>query len=608
MNKFFRVPFALSGTRTPVPDAADPSGFVSYIEGYGADYQRPKTDPLSKNIERDKMNEIFFDITTAVSELQAQGVPDFITTALNGGSPFSYAKNALVRWTDGEIYVSLVAANTALPTDATKWVKADLYQLRQDLAAGLDPAKGWNLVHGVPNDAFGGSETTLRTLLLNALGNGNPTLPSLYADSPVDTIFGREYIWSLKNWWEINRAGTYTECPVVFSGDSTTEGAFGGGPLLAETISFNWARESEVLGAPFMKPYNRGHSGEDSGDWVAPGGYLDQDIAAFPQCGVYVARWGINDGNFQASLGTPAAVARFETNMRDGLARLRAWRPVQTMTIVLMTPNSTDEVPYRNQAWHERINAVLRRAARDYQCVFVDTYQLWRDSTRNATGNWFDDVGGYSIHPDKYMNKFFARKLAEYLIEPFSNIAYVGTRNIPGGLYLLSASEAPSYFQHNISYHRSAASGWPVDGVVITLRHADNVFVQTNFGLGATGRFYQRKSIDINTWGPWNGRNIQSVANGWAIKSGFVGPVAYKDNSNVVRLIAALDGTAKTTNVAIVLPVGWRPLTTAIGSCTTQLGKHGAVSIDSSGNVTIVQGDMPNFTDVHVDMSFEAFN
>ncbi len=125
MLKFFRVPFALSGTRTPVPDAADPSGFVSYIEGYGADYQRAKTDPLSKNIERDKMNELFFDATNAIGEIQAQGAPDFITSALNGGTPYSYSKNAVVRYTDGSLYVSVANANTAAPTDPTKWVRFD---------------------------------------------------------------------------------------------------------------------------------------------------------------------------------------------------------------------------------------------------------------------------------------------------------------------------------------------------------------------------------------------------------------------------------------------------------------------------------------------------
>lgn len=120
MLKFFKTAFALSGDRTAVPDAVDANGNVTYAQGYGFDYQRQKTDPAAKQIERDKMNQIFFDVTNAIAELQGQGVPDFITSALNGGTAYSYGQNAVVRYS-GELYVSLVAANTALPSDATKW-------------------------------------------------------------------------------------------------------------------------------------------------------------------------------------------------------------------------------------------------------------------------------------------------------------------------------------------------------------------------------------------------------------------------------------------------------------------------------------------------------
>lgn len=120
MLKFFRNPFATSGDKTAVPETVDPNGNVSYPQGYSFDYQRQKTDPASKNIERDKMNQIFFDITSAIAEIQAQGIPDFITTALNGGAAYSYAKNAVVRFADAN-YISLVAANTATPADVTKW-------------------------------------------------------------------------------------------------------------------------------------------------------------------------------------------------------------------------------------------------------------------------------------------------------------------------------------------------------------------------------------------------------------------------------------------------------------------------------------------------------
>lgn len=120
MLKFFRIPFATSGDKTAVPDAIDASGYVSYTEGYGSDYELIKTDPNSKNVEREKQNELFFDITTAIAEIQSQGVPDFITSALNGGTAYSYSINAMVRY-NNDIYVSLANTNTALPTDTTKW-------------------------------------------------------------------------------------------------------------------------------------------------------------------------------------------------------------------------------------------------------------------------------------------------------------------------------------------------------------------------------------------------------------------------------------------------------------------------------------------------------
>lgn len=120
MLKFFRLPFAVSGDKTAIPDAADPSGNVSYTQGFTAAYSLLKTDPLSKRVPRLQTNEVFYDITNAIAELQSQGVPDFIDTTLNGGTAYSYSANAVVRYS-GDLYLSLAGSNTATPADATKW-------------------------------------------------------------------------------------------------------------------------------------------------------------------------------------------------------------------------------------------------------------------------------------------------------------------------------------------------------------------------------------------------------------------------------------------------------------------------------------------------------
>lgn len=128
MAKYFQNPFAVGGDRVTVPEAVQPSGEVSWIEGFGVDYQLdPDTDPDALNIPRDKFNEIIYEVTLALKQYQELGFPDFITSADNGGVPFEYAINATVRFEDGwagagfKNYYSLVSSNDTDPTDATKW-------------------------------------------------------------------------------------------------------------------------------------------------------------------------------------------------------------------------------------------------------------------------------------------------------------------------------------------------------------------------------------------------------------------------------------------------------------------------------------------------------
>lgn len=120
-QKFFRYLFGVAGDRVAVPDTTPVDGSVNYQAGYGFDYQRAQTDPLVKNIERNKLNQILYEITLGLRQYQTHGFPEFIQPVDNGGLPYSYDKNSYVIWTDGQVYVSLVDANTSDPTDVTKW-------------------------------------------------------------------------------------------------------------------------------------------------------------------------------------------------------------------------------------------------------------------------------------------------------------------------------------------------------------------------------------------------------------------------------------------------------------------------------------------------------
>lgn len=127
MAKYIRFPFGVSGNRSAVPDDSQPGGGLSWTDGYGPKYELdPETDPDALLIDRQQDNQYMFDISSGVQQYQQFGCPDFITTADNGGTAFSYSQFAHVRYDDGggfKVYESLVNTNTALPTDGTKWAQ-----------------------------------------------------------------------------------------------------------------------------------------------------------------------------------------------------------------------------------------------------------------------------------------------------------------------------------------------------------------------------------------------------------------------------------------------------------------------------------------------------
>jgi hypothetical protein len=129
-QKYYLNAFAVSGDVTPeIPDAADPSNYVSYYAGFTFDYQRNLvSDTLAKSILRINFNAIMNDVTTNVQDYQHCGTPEFITSAQNGGVAFPYRICAMVRYSTSGVapfglYINLVDSNTNVPTAANSgWV------------------------------------------------------------------------------------------------------------------------------------------------------------------------------------------------------------------------------------------------------------------------------------------------------------------------------------------------------------------------------------------------------------------------------------------------------------------------------------------------------
>lgn len=120
MTTLIKIPFAQSGDKTNPPDT-DAAGGVNWTQGYPIAYSKdPATDPSAKRIEREMFNGLLNRLSSAINEIQVNGVAPYITAADNGGSAFVYGIGAIVLY-NGELYKSIKSGNTDLPTVKTSW-------------------------------------------------------------------------------------------------------------------------------------------------------------------------------------------------------------------------------------------------------------------------------------------------------------------------------------------------------------------------------------------------------------------------------------------------------------------------------------------------------
>lgn len=157
-NLYFDTLFAENGDKTAVPDALQPDGSVSYDQGFTVDYTLPIGNLDRKTVPRNQTNQIYYDLSAAIQQLQQVSAPPFITTSMNGGSPFSYSKNVRVT-SGGVIYQSLTNSNTTTPPGAS-WTS-----LLPVVTSGTSILKG---------DGSGGvSNASAGTDYLTPTGNGS---------------------------------------------------------------------------------------------------------------------------------------------------------------------------------------------------------------------------------------------------------------------------------------------------------------------------------------------------------------------------------------------------------------------------------------------------
>jgi hypothetical protein len=129
-QKYFFYPFGTSGDQTVVPDPTQSSGSVSFQSGWPYNYQRQiGTDPLALPIDRSTMNYLITTITEQLQQYQQFGLPEWIDTTDNDGTPFAYDFGACVRYSSTgnppfTTYVSMVdgqGTNSSTPGADANW-------------------------------------------------------------------------------------------------------------------------------------------------------------------------------------------------------------------------------------------------------------------------------------------------------------------------------------------------------------------------------------------------------------------------------------------------------------------------------------------------------
>lgn len=376
---------------------------------------------------------------------------------------------------------------------------------------------------------------------------------------------------------------------VWWSGDSTVVGVNAGVWNPAAVGNF-YARR---YGIKDIKHDTLGHSGKSLYEW----GYFyindENEWAQQASADLLILRWGINDPMLGYSL------EQCRSALDRGLSKLRANKTVAQQSIIIMTPNATADTPNgRDEKWYEQLTAMMRSAAKKYQCMFFDTYGLFQDA-RSGAGKWLDDPygDGRGIHPNATMSAQIYDKLFEVIYGPVRVIN--GSSNLfsnnGSSLQFINSSYPPNTFDLGVSWWRGnpADSSWPVDCEIQVERFVDGLVVQKISGYSNENTrvtFSRMGRISENTWSTWRGYQypISSLLlNSWTVGSSR-SATYQKSIDGIVTVSAVLTGGVTTSGTTVLtLPSGFRPkYDISYIPCGTN-SAVGLINILANGNVNI---------------------
>lgn len=158
-----------------------------------------------------------------------------------------------------------------------------------------------------------------------------------------------------------------------------------------------------AAGLPDYILVNHGNSGDrwDTFRNVIP------DIAD-GQTSTIMIKLGINDAGLGDDYASAIAILCANMDCRLSAIRCAPNGDLTKLAIILVGPNSTNDVPGRRDAiFYDLARAVYVEMARKHRCAYFDSYGYMQDSRPPAAGFYLDDPyddGVRGIHPAGYLN------------------------------------------------------------------------------------------------------------------------------------------------------------------------------------------------------------
>lgn len=401
--------------------------------------------------------------------------------------------------------------------------------------------------------------------------------------------FGAEYLYAVYNRMKQGQGVIEGRVNMYLYGDSTLHG--GNGERFALKPENHISSLFRSSGIPNVSVTNRAIPGTKVES-------LNTGTDLGPDTKLILIKYGVNDGAYPKDVRH--RVFMEQLNIKIGEIRSKPYGDLSNLSIILMGPNSTnDSVNGRDEEWYETIRGIYASVARKFQCVYFDTYALFRDA-HGAAGDWMDDpiADGTAIHPVDEGNMWIYGKLFDELFSA-NKVSYLSTNtkwNLPGNIETLTPAQGPAgiYTTSETWNTVYAVNGWPVTGLCKGAVGIDGLLSQTIYDSASSRVLHRSANIGNTAWNALTGTPYAvSLGNSWVNAGGnFHNPMVRITQDGTAVLMGAIKSGVTTAGVAMFsVPDSAKPTKTSRHVVPTGIGHATAViEITALGQCNIVGG------------------